>query len=339
MKKNGAILVTSLWIVTIVSLVALGVGFRSSLEMRLTRYSFDSLEAVYLARAGIVKTLSVLSLDTRPEYDSAFECGISMPEDETVTLTGLFGPADTMTGGGTFSVYDQGTGGNQTVWGPADEERRFNINYSKSTAGNLEEYRRMFGLLSPDMTPDIINAVIDWQDQDSNALPGGAEDADYERDGLMGAKDGDFETVEELALVKGVTRELYNDIKKYITVYGDGKININTAPFRVLAAVIGDGTGQYDELIANIIRTRAGPDGIEGTRDDAVFTDMTGVIATAKENFERQRLTSLAGYFKFTSNVFRIVTHGTVRRIDKDVTCVYDRKSAQEFVLKYYEEE
>ena len=58
MNKKGAILIVSLWIITILSLLAIGVGFRMGLEIKLTGYNVSELKALYLAKAGINKVIA-----------------------------------------------------------------------------------------------------------------------------------------------------------------------------------------------------------------------------------------------------------------------------------------
>jgi DNA uptake protein ComE-like DNA-binding protein len=61
----------------------------------------------------------------------------------------------------------------------------------------------------PGMTPQIIDAILDWLDPDDIARPNGAEREYYA--GLSppyAPKNGPFETVEELLLVKGITPQL-----------------------------------------------------------------------------------------------------------------------------------
>jgi DNA uptake protein ComE-like DNA-binding protein len=64
------------------------------------------------------------------------------------------------------------------------------------------------------MTDDVANAIIDWRDTDTNPQPGGAENEYYL--GLpepYAAKNDLFETVEELLMVRGITRDM---------LYGNG---------------------------------------------------------------------------------------------------------------------
>lgn len=74
----------------------------------------------------------------------------------------------------------------------------------------------------------IADAIADWRDQDSLKRASGAEDQDYAANGLLyEAKDDEFDSIEELSLVLGVTPEIFYRVKPHITVYAQD-IGVNT---------------------------------------------------------------------------------------------------------------
>ncbi len=65
----------------------------------------------------------------------------------------------------------------------------------------------------------ITQAILDWRDPDGQRRPQGAEDNDYRALGRRsGARDGPFETVAELAQVKGMTPVLLDRVAPDLTV-------------------------------------------------------------------------------------------------------------------------
>ncbi len=101
--------------------------------------------------------------------------------------------------------------------------------------------------LGPDKANAIVDAIKDWLDQDDVVTGQGAETSYYRSlDPPYSAKNGFLDCIEELLMVKGITKELYNGtedtpaLKDCLTVYGDGTININTAPLMVLRALSPD---------------------------------------------------------------------------------------------------
>ena len=106
-------------------------------------------------------------------------------------------------------------------------------------------------------TTTIINSVKDWLDKDDDITSINSAESEYyeELDPPYECKNGPFDDISEVRLVKGITPELFNGIagtmglSNYITVYGavkvednkfsfPGKININTAELPVLKVLL-----------------------------------------------------------------------------------------------------
>jgi general secretion pathway protein K len=135
-----------------------------------------------------------------------------------------------------------------------DHAGRLQVN-SLTLAGNTGEALRQtflnlltsggFAVENESAARTIVDSVVDWIDTDDQELEMGAETGYYQSAGkVYGCRNGPLRSVEELLLVRGVTREvLYGTEGKqaladYLTVYGgDGKVNINTADLAVLAAL------------------------------------------------------------------------------------------------------
>jgi len=91
---------------------------------------------------------------------------------------------------------------------------------------------------------EIVDAIKDWIDADDDITGDGAENYYYASlNPPYTAKNAPFDCIEELLMVKGMTKELFAGTKEkqglvqYVTAYGDGLININTAPKMVLRAL------------------------------------------------------------------------------------------------------
>ena len=356
--KKGSVLLTTLWIVAILTLLAMGIGFRASLEVRLGKYAIDRLEARYLAKAGIVKARQYLN-DSKTQNDTLYACGIKFKNEETPET--VFGDEYNELGNGSFSVHymalrmvESGVEGEEEyevrvaparVYGVEDEERKININMSKLTAGNKTEYIKILERLLPDpegeetlTRRDVINAIMDWQDTDGPA--GDAENNYYEGlDHPYKCKNSDFDLIEELLLVKGVTPAFFEKIKGNITVYGEGKVNANTAPAEVLTAIIG-----YPDLVEEVVKYRKGTDGEEETEDDRFWTGADGFAGFLKsKGLKAESAGAIKQYFTAKSDNFRIASHGTVGKVTSGVTCVVKRESGspaeKKVTYEYYHEE
>ena len=82
---KGAILVTTLWILTLLTLLALGIGIRARVDIKLMGFSVNISKAHYLAEAGIRKTIALLEMDNNKNADSLNEilsCGFDFDSGE-----------------------------------------------------------------------------------------------------------------------------------------------------------------------------------------------------------------------------------------------------------------
>jgi len=94
---------------------------------------------------------------------------------------------------------------------------------------------------------EIVDSIKDWIDGDEEVTGYGAESYYYASlDPPYEAKNAPLDCIEELLMVKGVTKEVFYGTKEkpalagYVTADSDGLININTAPKMVLRALSAD---------------------------------------------------------------------------------------------------
>lgn len=103
----------------------------------------------------------------------------------------------------------------------------------------------------------VAQAIADWQDADQALHARGAERDAYLRAGARELPaDRPLRDVDELRSVRGVDAALLSRLRPLLTVAGSGRVNPNTAPMPVLAALPGF-TG---EAIGTVLRLRG--DGI-----------------------------------------------------------------------------
>lgn len=101
-KEKGSILIVTLWILIILSIWAVIVSNRASIDITLAKHESENIKALYLAKAGIMKMIAEFNKDTNPSYDS-------LNED-------WYKPKEFKFGGGTV------------FYGATDEEGRLNLN-------------------------------------------------------------------------------------------------------------------------------------------------------------------------------------------------------------------
>lgn len=128
-----------------------------------------------------------------------------------------------------------------------DENSKFNLNTIVYPNGILNEkaynaFKRLLSRLSLDA--NIAGYVADWIDPDKEERAGDSE---------AGAKNSQLYSVDELLLIKNMDKATYEKLIPYVTVYGDGLININTAEKPVLLSLSEDIS---EELAQRIIDYR-----------------------------------------------------------------------------------
>jgi len=105
---------------------------------------------------------------------------------------------------------------------------------------DLEDNTRWF--LDRDLEPlELVGNLADWVDKDSQrAYLGGNEDSLYDRlDDPYRVKNAPFDSLEEVRLVEGWHRDdVWEKFGEQLTVFGDGKVNVNSAECEVLFALL-----------------------------------------------------------------------------------------------------
>lgn len=348
--KEGTILIVSLWIMAILTVLSVGLGHRMGLELKLAGYHRDGLKALHLAKAGIRRATLELERDTASlytsKYDTLYECGIKELEDEEdleKIFKGEFEDGEFVVG------YEAGSG--RSLLGMMDEERRVNIN--KAPQELLEALLEVNGITED--TEEIARSIRLWRGDLKGVDPVLLLDEDqyyqvlelpYVRKGAA------FEAIEELLLVRGMDQSRLSEIKETATIFGEGKVNINTAGEKVLRALgltaLRQISGARDErwvegLVEDIIDGRDGFDDKAGTDDDESFTDISQAKAWVKDTKAKELLELMAakGLITFRSHNFRIRAVGEVNKVAKIATAIVSRDPATGKVIElvYWREE
>ncbi len=116
-----------------------------------------------------------------------------------------------------------------------------------------QELRALFGALRIDygLADRLAQAILDWRDPDDLRRARGAERQDYARQGLaVRPANRPFGSVRELRDVMGMTPELYERVRPFLSVRGTGRINVNAAPRPVLLTLPAMSEASADVIIA-----------------------------------------------------------------------------------------
>ena len=259
-RQRGVILIIVMWLLAALSLLTLGLAYRLRLEARIMRYRNDRREMLELARAAVTLARARIERSEGPltYYGQPWAAPIVISEAD---------------------LSDMGSDALQRWRVEAlvfDELGKLNVN--AATRGQLMQI--------PGMDEEISAAIIDWRDEDNDEMSQGAEARYYqELTPPYISKNAPLESIWELLLVRGIDTELFagrrparlidegssdwaywpEGLRDFLTVHGQGRININTAGPEVLAAAV-PGLDSY--MIENLLAFRRGVDGVERTGDD-----------------------------------------------------------------------
>ncbi len=313
-SKTASILILTLWMVSFLTIFVVGLGYKVSGQLRLASHMQDRLKMYYLAKAGIERATIRFVMDETPKCTSL--------DEEWSNSEDFFKEAPLGDGYVTVSyqLENEIDGKESTedvvMYGLVDENSRININTTPLQI--LKNMIESTDEAETEEVSDIANAILDWRDRDVILSPGGAENEYYEGLELpYSCKNDDFQVAEELLLVKGVTPDIFLKLSDIITVYGEGKVNINTADWRTFYAM-----GLSSDLAERIVQFRRGEDDIDGTEDDNVFNTVAeirniGSLFTE----EAEEINSLVSSNALTvqSNIFRINSEGIIQKGDYSI--------------------
>ncbi|MBN1805960.1 MAG: general secretion pathway protein GspK [Sedimentisphaerales bacterium] len=260
-RNRGFILIAVLLVISVLVAIIVEFNYESRMKFHLSDNFCNASKALNYAEAGV--SIAIASLKKNADILSdkrfipLFSGGVQIPIEEgycTIVIS--------------------------------DESGKININTFKTSDDKIVRHRvdqmlKLIDLLnykqvSCPVSYSLIPAIIDWVDYDDEVtyLPfierdnKGAENNYYMK--LVEpykCKNAHFETLNELLLVKGMTTVIFDGrsgdnnkdiefvegIRSYLTIYGDGKININEAPPTVIRSLSDE---MSSSLVQNIIEQR-----------------------------------------------------------------------------------
>jgi len=277
MVKNfhkGSTLIIAVWSLFLLSTFAVQLGMIVRQKVTLVHHLNNRDERYYIAQAGVKQAIAQLRMpDTVADADFL---GERWSDNST-----MFKQRSLGRGSFTVSYEYRDDEEARIFYGLSDEESRININ--KVDVKILKRLLRVTAGLSQFEAEELAYCIIDWRDKDSffQHPQYGSEDSDYK--GLKypyESKDGDFQILDELLLVNKMNKEVFDKIKHFVTIYGDGKVNINTASKQVLLSL-----GVTEYMVGNILSFRKGADMLVGTGDDNLFFQATTIVPRLSQNF------------------------------------------------------
>lgn len=183
-----------------------------------------------------------------------------------------------------------------------DENSKININKINDKF-TFDALKKLFEYLK--INPDIVLIIADWRDDNSDPRLPDSEDS---------AKNGEFWSIDELRLIKGINGEVFDKISPYVTAtsnWSTWQININTAELPVLVSLDKDMTESLAERIIDF-------------RKDSPFDNRSQI-----QNISGLKQIGIRIYSEsdVRSKNFRVMTRASVNDITRIIETVMDSQS------------
>ena len=226
-NQRGIALFIVLWVLTLLSVMVAEFAFATRTAVNMVRNFKEETQAYYLARSGMnMAAAELVNARLNPPRPSATDDGNADGEPDFQLRYNAALPALAVPGGEIHLRVESLSG-------------RINLNRAGPTL-----LRMMLDSLdiAEETRSIVVDSILDWRDPDNLRRLHGAENAYYQSlpDPYF-AKNGDFDAVDELLMVRGVTPEIFEKIRNMLTVFP------KSDPDRAARAARGE-TGPYDDF-------------------------------------------------------------------------------------------
>jgi general secretion pathway protein K len=219
-RQTGVALVTVLWFLVLLSVLAFGYSKSIRLETKIARNLLDAVTARHLADAAVERGIFELLRPVATKEDSIL---LGVPIHFRFEQARL-----------SFTIRDE----------------RGKIDINKASPELLEG---LFLVLEvePDRATALAEAIVDWRDEDDLRQLNGAEEAEYRAAGLdIIPSNAPFRSIVELQMVLGMDKRLYDKVRSNVTVHSfSDKINTLSAPPAVLLALPNIDSSQVEAFV------------------------------------------------------------------------------------------
>jgi general secretion pathway protein K len=309
-SERGVALLVTMMALALMTMLVMDFTTAASLGYRSAAGGANELRAEYLARSAISVGLSLLSTDAQQDaLAKTPHDGLDEPWAQPYPPVPL--------GGGMARVSI------------VDEARKIDINLliNPRTGQPNPIYigivERLFTSLG--VSPTLVPAIVDWLDPDSIESPGGAE-ADYYMRLIppYEPRNGPMPTIGDLRMIRGVDDATFFRLQQFLTAAPEPRVNINTAPPEVIAALLPQ-LSNDTSMVKQIIQTRT-------VQPFLMITDVGNLAGLGDSANALMRLiTTRSAYFTLTG----IGVFGNARR---RVTSTFRRNANGTSMLASWQE-
>jgi len=233
-SNSGVALITVILIISILVAAALELNRSSRNDVYSASNLSDGIKLTCIAKSGFYGAAALLT-NSRSDYETL--------RDDWANAENLSAQSKTFFPRGRFIVKIEDEKGkiplNKLVTGGVVDT---NIEGVLLQLLKQPEFK-----LEGNKAAEIVDAIIDWVDDNEEITGMGAESAYYASlNPPYAAKNAQLDCIEELLMIRGIHPNLFSGTKEqlglgqFVTIYGTGVININTAPKMVLRALSPD---------------------------------------------------------------------------------------------------
>jgi general secretion pathway protein K len=249
-EERGVALILVLWVLTLLSVMALEFCFAMRTEVNITRNYKEETQLYFMAQGGIQRAIAELVY----KNDDAIQAKLRPAQNsKLIKAEDALPPPETWRADG--RPYSVAYGAGEAEVRVTSEAGRVNLN--RASESLLRRVVQSF-LEMGEQRDVVVDSILDWRDPDDFHRVNGAENDYYHSlSEPYDCKNADFDSVEELLLVRGVTPELFYGRKKdaaeedgekvpaigfkdVFTVFSTtSQVDVNAAPAEVLKVVLG----------------------------------------------------------------------------------------------------
>jgi general secretion pathway protein K len=339
-KKNPAFaVIIALVAVTVLTLMAGAFAYAMKVETRLAANANNDEQFYWMGRGGVDRACWWLALEGNQPFSSKDQYWNHGPGDGPETNSPL-----------AFESLDNFPVGPGSVSLSMTElESKININTADTAL--LQQVLTQMGVDASEISV-VTDSILDWIDPDDATRMAGAESDYYQ--GLIppyNAKNGPLDNIDELQLIKGITREMFAGggpstnsmglarhrlgfgsspgqtpdypfgLRDVFTPFSNGRVNLLTAEENVLALIPG-----VDTITAqNIIKFR-------DAANDPPARDLNRLLIGANP----QAMGQIQRYAGVRGDTYEVHATATIGEISHEFTAIVYRAGPNVQVVSFY---
>ncbi|MBP6343406.1 MAG: general secretion pathway protein GspK [Candidatus Omnitrophica bacterium] len=260
--QKGAVLIFVLWVLSFLAVLAVNLGYGVRQKMTFMKRIESRSQAQHVVEGGVKVAVTLLLNDLQRNQFQYTAAAKTFRHNNPSRFADI-----RMEDGSCEVSYPVGTPSTSQdrMFGVIDEESKINVNTADKLT--LQSIISQVLVVDDNYAEKLAESIYDWRQLGDSEIKGFTGDDYYSNLKFPYPKKSlPFEMPDELLLIKGMDRAKYEILRNFVTVYGNGQVNVNTASKQVLIAL-----GLNETVADKILAQRRGPDGVDNTADDHMF--------------------------------------------------------------------